>query len=215
MGVPTLEGQAPTVAKAGTAAKAAPATKTAWGDPDLQGIWNDEFQTPLQRPAQYAGKEFLTDAERAEIDQRSAGLLRRDKRVERGTELDVAGAYNAVFQSVRYASRRTSLIVDPPDGKIPALTEQAQKNAAADRSFRLALLESTETCKNKSVACNGATYDPKPSPRRAEAAPRYNTARMNRHDGAEDGSLADRCMSATLPDFGGFRRIVQTPGGVT
>jgi hypothetical protein len=127
--------------------------------------------------------------------------------------LDVAGAYNAVFQSVKHAGRRTSMIVDPTDGRIPPVTAEAQNIAAADREFRLALLQSTETCKNKSIACNGGTYDSKPSPRRAELPPRYNTARMNRHDGPEDGALADRCMSGTLPDLGGYRRIVQTPGG--
>jgi hypothetical protein len=60
-------------------------------------------------------------------------------------------------------------------------------------------------------------YDPTPSPRLAEPPPRYNTARMNRHDGPEDGALADRCLTGGLPEFGAatgsFRRIVQTPGG--
>ena len=151
--------------------------------------------------------------------ERSA-LLGRDKRVERGTELDVAGAYNAVFMSMKRTGARTSLIVDPPNGRIPPLTPQAQKIAAADREFRLALLQATETCKNKSVACSGGKYDPTPSPRRAELPPRYNTARMNRHDGPEDGALADRCLTGGLPEFGtayggSFRRIVQTPGGIS
>ena len=53
---------------AGTAANGGAALKTAWGDPDLQGIWNQEFNTPLQRPAQYADREFFTDQERAEFD---------------------------------------------------------------------------------------------------------------------------------------------------
>ena len=90
---------------------------------------------------------------------------------------------------------RTSLIVDPPNGRIPPMTPEAQKAAAADREFRLALLQSTETCKTKSIACSGGKYDPTPSPRVAELPPRYNTARMNRHDGPEDGSLA-----GPLPD---------------
>jgi hypothetical protein len=79
------------------------------------------------------------------------------------------------------------------------------------------LLQATETCKNKSVACNGGKYDPKPSPRLAELPPRYNTARMNRFDGPEDGALPDRCLTAGLPELGGvsFRRIVQTPGGIS
>ena len=98
-----------------------------------------------------------------------------DKREERGTELDVAGAYNAVFLSMKRTGARTSLIVDPPNGRIPPLTPEAQKTAAADREFRLALLQSTETCKTKSAACGGGKYDPTPSPRRAEPPPRYNT----------------------------------------
>jgi hypothetical protein len=194
--------------------------RTAWGEPDLQGIWTDETDTPLQRSPKYANQEFFTAAQREELDKERSVLLRRDKRVERGTELDVAGAYNAVFMSMKRTGARTSLIVDPPDGRIPALTPQAEKIAAADRQFRLALLQSTETCKAKSVACNGGQYDPTPSPRRAELPPRYNTARMNRHDGPEDGALADRCLTGGLPEFGtayggSFRRIVQTPGGIS
>jgi hypothetical protein len=111
------------------------------------------------------------------------------------------------------------LIMDPPNGRIPQLTPAAQKTAAAEREFRLALLQSTETCKTKSVACNGGKYDPTPSPRRAELPPRYNTARMNRHDDPEDGSLPDRCLTGGLPEFGAatgsFRRIVQTQGGIS
>jgi hypothetical protein len=200
----------------------APATSTAfktqWGDPDLQGIWTDETTTPLQRAAKYANQEFFTDAQRAELDQARASLLGREKRVERGTELDVAGAYNGQFVSIKRTGKRTSMIADPLNGRVPALTPEAQKIAAADREFRLALLQSTETCKTKSVACNGGKYDPRPSPKQAESPPRYNTARMNRFDGPEDGALPDRCLTLGLPEFGAnagsFRRIVQTPAGI-
>src|SRR5476649_516756 len=109
----TGQSQAP-AAKAAATAKAAPAPKTAWGEPDLQGIWTDDFQLVLQRPARYATKEFFTDQERDEIDKQRAGLLRREVRAERGTEKDVAGAYNAVFMSFKHTGKRTSLIVDPP-----------------------------------------------------------------------------------------------------
>jgi len=197
---------------------AAPSLKTAWGEPDLQGIWTDETATPLQRSPKYANQEFFTAEQRAELDKARAALQGRDRRVQRGTELDVAGAYNAQFVSVKRTGLRTSMIADPTNGRIPPLTLEAQKIAAADREFRLALLQSTETCKNKSVACQGGKYDPKPSPRRAEHPPRYNTARMNRFDGPEDGALADRCLTPGLPEFGAnagsFRRIVQTPGGI-
>ncbi len=207
----------PVAAQGATAAKAGPAPKTAWGEPDLQGIWTDEYNVPLQRPAKFATKEFFTDEERAQFDKQRAGLLGRDnfQTVAKGTERDVAGAYNAVFTSVKHTGRRTSLVTDPPDGRIPPLTAQAQKYAQEDRAFRLALLQSTETCKTKEPACSGGKYDPNPSPRWNELSPRYNTARTNRHDNIEDGSLGDRCMSAGMPDFGGFRRIVQTPGGIS
>ena len=197
----------------------APALKTPWGEPDLQGIWTDETDTPLQRSPRYASQEFFTAAQRAELDRERSALLRRDRRVERGTELDVAGAYNALFFSQKRTGARTSMIFDPANGRIPPLTPEAQKMAGADREFRLALLQATETCRSKSVACSGGKYDPTPSPRMAELPPRYNTARMNRHDGPEDDSLADRCLTGGLPEFGSpagsFRRIVQTPGGIS
>ena len=210
----------PTAAQApGSATAPAPALKTPWGEPDLQGIWTDETDTPLQRSPRYASQEFFTAAQRAELDRERSALLRRDRRVERGTELDVAGAYNALFFSQKRTGARTSMIFDPASGRIPPLTPEAQKMAGADREFRLALLQATETCRSKSVACSGGKYDPTPSPRMAELPPRYNTARMNRHDGPEDDSLADRCLTGGLPEFGSpagsFRRIVQTPGGIS
>ena len=209
-----------TVANESPTASAKTSTlKTVWGEPDLQGIWTDETDTPLQRSAKYANQEFFTPAQREELDKERSALLGSDKRVERGTELGVAGAYSAVFMSMKHTGARTSMIVDPTNGRIPPLTPEAQKIAAADREFRLALLQATETCKTKSVACNGGKYDPKPSPRRVDLPPRYNTGRMNRHDSPEDGALADRCLTGGLPEFGtayggSFRRIVQTPGGV-
>jgi hypothetical protein len=197
----------------------APSLKTSWGEPDLQGIWTDESDTPLQRSPKFANQEYFTEAQRTELDRERSALMRRDKRVERGTELDVAGAYNAVFTSQKRTGARTSLIIDPPNGRIPPMTPEAQKLAAADREYRLALLQSTDTCKNKSVACAGGKYDPTPSPRRSEPPPRYNTVRINRHDGPEDGALPDRCLTLGLPEFGAatgsFRRIVQTPGGIS
>jgi hypothetical protein len=196
----------------------APSLKTPWGESDLQGIWTDESDTPLQRSPKFANQEYFTEAQRTELDRERSAMMRRDKRVERGTELDVAGAYNAVFTSQKRTGVRTSLIIDPPNGRIPPMTPEAQKRAAADRDYRLALLQSTDTCKNKSVACAGGKYDPTPSPRRSEPPPRYNTVRINRHDGPEDGALPDRCLTLGLPEFGAatgsFRRIVQTPGGI-
>ena len=209
-----LEGQTAGTGAQGYRVSAGPAPKTAWGDPDLQGIWTDPYQTPLQRPQQFATKESFTDDERAALDKQRAGILRRDQRVERGSERDVAGAYNAVFQSVRPTGKRTSLVVDPPDGRIPALTPEATKRAEAERQYRLDLLQPTDTCKKKDAACAGGTYGPV-SPRRAETPPFYNTGRTNRNDGPEDRSMTERCLGAVLPDFGGYRRIVQAPGSVS
>jgi hypothetical protein len=212
----SVQGQAPSA----TAPAPAPTLKTPWGEPDLQGIWTDETDTPLQRPAKYANQEFFTEAQRTELDEARTAMLVRDRRSERGTARDVSGAYNSVFLSVKRIGARTSLIVDPPNGRIPPLTPEAEKIAGAEREFRLAMLQSTDTCKDKSAACSGGKYDPRPSPRRADRPPRYNTVRINRHDGPEDGALGDRCLTGGLPEFGtafggSFRRIVQTPGGIS
>jgi len=118
--------------------------RTPWGEPDLQGIWTDETDTPLQRPTKYADQEFFTPEQRAELDRVRAGILSNERsRFERGTARDVAGAYNSGFASFRHTGLRTSLIVDPPDGRIPPLTPQARKIAATDREFRLMLLQAT------------------------------------------------------------------------
>jgi hypothetical protein len=203
----------PASAQAPSASSAA--LKTPWGEPDLQGIWTEEFDTPLQRPAKYGNQEFFTDAQRADLDKARAAVLNRF-----ATEREINGAYNAAtFFTTKHTGARTSKIVDPPNGRIPPLTPDAQKTAAAEREFRLALLQSTDTCKKNLPGCAGGKYDPTTSPRYAEAPPRYNTARMNRNDGPEESSLPERCLTGGLPEFGGatgsFRRIAQTPGGIS
>src|ERR1700732_5606713 len=182
-----------TSAQAPAASVAAPAAalKTPWGEPDLQGIWTDETDTPFQRSPKYANQEFFTDAQRAEFDIQRSTLRGRDARGERGSELDVAGAYNAVWGGRKHTGRRTSMIADPPDGRIPPLTQEAEKTAAADRDFRLALMRATQTCKLQLPGCAGGKYDPTPAAaRRDELPPRYNTARMHRHDRSDAGALA-------------------------
>ncbi|MGE3707020.1 MAG: hypothetical protein AB7I13_17235, partial [Vicinamibacterales bacterium] len=196
----------------------APALKTMWGDPDLEGIWNDPYDTPLQRSPAYANQEFFTDEQLAELDRVRANLLRREYRDRdpngKPTEQDVAGAYNAVFESHRPTGKRTSLIVDPPNGRIPARTAAVQKRGQEYRQFQLALMANTYTCKVGAPACRGGKYGP-PSPRRNEVAPIYNVDRLNRADGPEDRGMPERCMGAGLPDFGGYRRIVQGPKSVS
>ena len=224
----TVAGQAPrTQDQAAITAQTSAAPKTSWGEPDLQGIWSDEYQTPLQRNAKNAGKESFTDAERAQLDkERSAKPFGfGDKRAQKGTENDVAGAYDSrVFTSRRPTGRRTSLIVDPPDGKIPPVTAAIEKRNAELRQFYLATMQSTGACKDKLRGCEGGTYGP-PSPKRTDPHPYYPTGAgfpvapaggyINRSDGPEDRGLSERCLSAVLPDFGGFRQITQSPGSVS
>ncbi len=219
--VSPLSAQSAPAAASGSAQAQSSGLKTPWGDPDLQGIWTDQFDTPLQRPARYGNQEFLTEAQRAEVDKDRAAWFGSDQRQQRGTALDVGGAYNTAFLTVKHTGPRTSMIVDPPNGRLPAFTPAAQKAAAADREFRLALLQSTDACKNKEPTCAGGKYDPTPSPQFAKLAPRYNAGnftRLNRADNPEDDALADRCLHSGIPDFGSlfggsFRRIVQTQGG--
>ena len=212
---------------------ASQASSTPWGEPDLQGIWTSDSEVPLQRPAKYANREFLTDEERAELDKQRTDAISREadeSRRNRGSEQDVGGAYNsAVFSTHKRMGRRTSLIVDPPDGRIPPLTSEAQKKRAAMREYQLALIQATDLCKNKLPGCEGGKYGP-PSPRRAEAPPYYVTVgaagglgagggAINRADNPEDRGLGERCMAAVLPDFGGnagfYLQIIQSPGRVS
>ena len=207
--------QAPTVSDAALKTAQTAPLKTAWGEPDLQGIWTNEFDTPLQRSAKFGNQEFFTDEQRTELDRVRLDIVNR-----RATEQNVNNGYNgAAFFSLKRTGARTSRVVDPPNGRLPPLTPEAQKAAATDREFRVAMVQSTDTCKNKMPACAGGAYIPTTSPRRAETPPRYNTARMNRNDYPEDSSLAERCLTGGPIVFGGntgsFRRIVQTPGGIS
>jgi len=104
-------------------AKAVP--KMPWGDPDLQGTWFVLSNVPLERSAANAGKEFLTDEEVAALDKQKETDPGRNARSANGNQ-DVSGAYNAVFNSVLKTGKRTSMIIDPKDGKIPPLVPGAQ-----------------------------------------------------------------------------------------
>ncbi len=107
---------------------ASPQWKTPWGDPDLQGSWSNATTTPLQRPAKYGNREFLTEQERKAQDQETA--IGTDRRGPAGSEKDVNDAYNQFWWERGWSDGRTSLIYDPPDGRIPPLTPAAQKRQA-------------------------------------------------------------------------------------
>src|SRR5262245_48451232 len=146
------------------AAKRTPAPKTPWGEPDLQGIWSRDVDIPLERPAKYANQEFFTDTERAELDRQITDIVARDSteaRRARGTERDVnSEVAQEPFTVHLPVGKRTSLIVDPPDGKIPPFTPEAQKTRDALRQFQLALLQPTATCKENLPGCAGGKFGP-------------------------------------------------------
>ena len=105
--------------------------RTAWGDPDLQGIWSYATFTPLERPAALTGREFLTPEEVAEQNRADSTRASSERRGELSSDRDLALAYNQVWWDRGASTGRTSLIVDPPDGRLPPLTAEAERRQAA------------------------------------------------------------------------------------
>jgi hypothetical protein len=131
--VVTAGGQAPS----GTAEKAGAKTgkkwtlpRTPWNHPDLQGIWNNGTTTPLERPKDLAGKEFLTDEEWAARAKDAATRAEASRRPE-DADGDLALAYNNEWWDRGAPLKRTSLIIDPADGRLPPLTPEGQRRVAA------------------------------------------------------------------------------------
>ena len=109
------------------------AAKTPWGDPDLQGVWDYKTITPLERPATFGDRQFLTDEEVTRLEANAAkrldsppdenspqGLVHAPYMTDPGRKVD--------------EDRRTSLIIDPHDGRIPPLTAEAQQRLASRRT---------------------------------------------------------------------------------
>jgi len=209
-----------TVAAQQRAAAAAKGPRTAWGAPDLQGLWNTNTQVSFERAREYGTRAMMTEAEHAKA---LADLQARNQRPGRdsreiagksgvGTEKDVARAYNEFWfgDKPTRLSYRTSMIVDPPDGRMPAYTPEAARRIADKRDFLAALLQGT----------SGGRPGPI-SPRRAERSPDYNLDRINRSDNPEDRGGPERCFGDNLPvtmgtgTFGGVMQIVQSPDSVS
>jgi hypothetical protein len=202
------------------AAPASKAPRTAWGAPDLQGIWNTNTAVPLERAREYGTRAMMTEAEHAralaELQQRNQRPGRDSREVGGksgvGTEKDVARAYNEFWfgDKPTRLSYRTSMIVDPPDGRMPAYTPEASKRIADKRDFLAALLQGT----------SGGRPGPI-SPRRSERPPDYNLDRINRSDNPEDRGGPERCFGDNLPvtmgtgTFGGVMQLVQSPDSVS
>ena len=114
---------------ASTSGAAQTPRKTAWGDPDVSGIWDYRTLTPLERPEALTGTEILSDEEAAQFRQQALDGGSADRRGG-GSRLDIERAYNEFWYDRGDSltdDNRTSLIVDPPDGRIPVLTGAAQQ----------------------------------------------------------------------------------------
>jgi len=117
----------PTAQRTSSAGQSPSAPRTPWGQPDLQGVWTNSTTTPLERPADLADKAVLTEEERRVRD---ADVAARSSFDRAGT-LPGVGAYNEFWMERGALNHRTSLVIDPPDGKIPAMTAAGQARASA------------------------------------------------------------------------------------
>jgi hypothetical protein len=110
------------------------APRTSWGDPDLQGAWDYRSITPLERPRQFGDRAYYTDEEVAELEGRAAE--RMDQPPDENTPANLVHA-QYMTDPGRYVdeSRRTSLIIDPPNGRIPELTAAAQERQRGQRGM--------------------------------------------------------------------------------
>jgi len=121
-----------------TATPAKPAAKAhiprvADGHPDIQGVWDFAQLTPFERPGEFADKDAISDDEAAEFANRRIETTNKDRR-DGGAAADVERAYNDFWWDVgTRIAKQPALVVDPPDVRVPAMTEEAQKRIAARR----------------------------------------------------------------------------------
>ena len=112
--------------------------RTPDGRPDLQGVWSNTTLTPLERPAEFAGKAVLAEGEAKAYEQRALEQANRDRR-DGGANADLGRSYNELFFERGTLARvdgtiRTSMVIDPADGRVPPFTPAAQKRLEAERT---------------------------------------------------------------------------------
>ena len=182
--------------RAAQAQQADPASllRAPWGEPDVQGIWSVELLVPLERPAGVT-TEFYTEEQQAELGRQRAemSVFGNHVRAERGSEADVAGAYNAVFRSQRPIGRRTGMVIDPPDGRVPPMTPEAQARQAEIREYELALMQNTAVCRD------GLTQASLTAPAVVARAHRPRTAPTADRRGHPSGASPSRRFAIAAP----------------
>jgi len=173
--------------------------RTPWGHPDLQGIYDGASITPNARPEKFQDREFLTEEEVVALEKAAVENPGRNARAERGSHADVEGAYNDVYTHRRQnygRTRRTGLIIDPPDGKMPALT--------ADGEARQKALRARRGPRGEGPPPTGLDGKPLPYPIDTEDV---------KADNPEDRT-PDRCMGVNLPAPASAMRLVQGPDSI-
>ena len=110
--------------------------KTAWGDPDLQGIWPGNMGIPLQRPAALGDRTTLTDAEFAKKQEQAQKQVQADSESTVASDSKVGIGPPSYWTERGKPTRQASLIIDPPNGRLPALTAEAEKYRKEARGGR-------------------------------------------------------------------------------
>jgi hypothetical protein len=169
--------------------------RAADGHPDLSGIWTNASITPFERPSELAGKEFLTEQEAA-VWERTHQRNVDNREDIKGTNADVTLAYNDSWWdrgTKLFNTRRTSIVIDPPDGRVPPLTEERKRQ-----------LQATADARRKRCEQPGCGLE--------------NNGQPGPADGPEDRPLMERCLwfgnvaPMISTAYNNNYEIVQTPG---